>query len=69
MVRASSSAGFNDAKINSSEKQVIMGAYSESSQQMVVDRTSELTQRTSAMASVLESVLKEKDFIRCRNAE
>lgn len=72
MVRgsASNNAGFNDAKINSSEKQVIMSAYPKSTQQMVVDRTSELTQRTSAMASTLENVMKEaKDFIRARDVE
>lgn len=72
MVRgsASHSASSIDAKINSSEKQVIMAAYSKSTQQMVADRTSELTQRTAAMASAMEKVMREgKDFIRARDAE
>lgn len=72
MVRgsASNSANSIDAKINSSDKQVIMAAYSKSTQQQVADRTSELTQRTSAMASALESVMRDgKGFIKARELE
>ena len=69
MVRGSASNSSNaiDAKIDSSDKQVIMAVHSKSTQQMIVDKTGELTQRTSAIATALESVMKEsKEYIKAR---
>jgi translation initiation factor 3 subunit E len=67
MVRgsASNTSSAIDAKINSSDKQVIMAAYSKTTQQQVADRTNDLNQRAVQLAASLDSVMKDsKAFIR-----
>eukprot|EP00607_Mallomonas_marina_P009925 CAMPEP_0182419722 /NCGR_PEP_ID=MMETSP1167-20130531/4109_1 /TAXON_ID=2988 /ORGANISM="Mallomonas Sp, Strain CCMP3275" /LENGTH=326 /DNA_ID=CAMNT_0024594785 /DNA_START=455 /DNA_END=1435 /DNA_ORIENTATION=+ len=62
MVRSASAGSSVDAKIDSSGKQVIMSVPMRSAHQQVVDRTRDLTVRSSLLCSNLESTLQDQAF-------
>lgn len=62
MVRNSNAGDAIDAKIDSSGKQVIMSVPVRSAHQQVVDRTRDLTVRSSLLCSNLESTLQDQIF-------
>ena len=62
MVQKSSSPSLNNAKIDSSSKQVIMASPNKGGQQDVVDRTRDLTVRSGMLSSNIDNLLKEQGF-------
>lgn len=62
MVQKSSSPSLNNAKIDSSSKQVIMSSPNKGGQQDVMDRTRDLTVRSGMLSSNIDNLLKEQGF-------
>eukprot|EP01042_Synura_sphagnicola_P000173 gene173-174_t len=62
MVRGATSGVALDARIDSSGKQVLMSVSTRSAHQLVLDHTRDLTARSAALATNLDSIVQEQAF-------